>query len=99
MTGLLYEFLRTYPLVVLDKVEGKLVLRRMRKRTRISRAIREVELRQVRCAKIGNDEDMWRLEFELTSGEILAPRRTYSTAYSRSSLYALVEKINKFLKV
>jgi hypothetical protein len=35
---------------VLDKAQGKLVLQRVDYRTRDSGAIREVELKQVRCA-------------------------------------------------
>jgi len=97
--GLLYEFLHTIPVVVLDKVQGKLVLNRMRWRTRTSRTIREVELKQVRCARIGDHEDMCRLEFELTSGELLAPNRNYSSEPSRPTLFSLVEEINKFLNV
>src|SRR5262245_4697311 len=99
MVGLLYEFLSTYPVVVLDKARGKFFLNRVRRRTRNSRTIRELELKQVRCAKIGNEGDLWRLEIELTSGELLAPRSTYTSNYSRPTLFALVEKINKFLKV
>jgi hypothetical protein len=99
VVGLLYVFLRTYPVVVLDKARGKFVLQRVRRRTRNSRTIREVELKQVRCARIGDHENLCRLEFELTSGELLAPNRGYSSNYDRSALFALVEKINKFLRV
>jgi hypothetical protein len=95
----LYEFLHTYPVVVLDKARGKFILHHVRWRTRNASTIREVELEQVRCARIGNEGDLWRLEFELENGELLAPRRTYSSNYSRPTLFALVEKINKFLKV
>jgi len=98
LLGVLYQFLRTYPVVVLEKIQGKLVLHRVRKRTRISRVIREVELKQVRCARIGNEGDALRLEFDLTNGELLTPRETYSE-YNRPTLYALVEKINNFLNV
>jgi hypothetical protein len=98
LLGALYQFLRTYPVVVLDKIQGKLVLNRVRKRNRISRVIREVDLKQIRCARIGNEGDALRLEFELKNGELLTPRETY-TEHNRPNLFALVEKINKFLKV
>jgi hypothetical protein len=98
LLGALYQFLRTYPVVVLDKIQGKLVLNRVRKRNRISRVIREVDLKQIRCARIGNEGDALRLEFELKNGELLTPRETY-TEHNRPKLFALVEKINKFLKV
>jgi hypothetical protein len=92
---MLYGIFRTHARVILDKDEGQLKLERVGFGS--SRTVRMISLKQVRSVVVDDIQGVWQLEFELESGEILAPGENLNSSYSQRTLQKLAEKINEFL--
>jgi hypothetical protein len=91
-----YAFRFTYAYVTFDKAKGEMQIGRVRFFS--PRTVGVIRLSDIRCATVSERENLYRLEFELRSSEMLAPTQTYTNYYSLDTLRDLIEKINRYLR-